>query len=268
MSDDKYPKLSVIMSVFNDEKYLPDAIESIIGQTFKDFEFIICNDCSKDDSYKIISKYKKMDNRIKIINNDKNIGLAASLNKCLALAKGEYIARMDSDDISLPNRFKEEVNFLEKNSEYSVISTQAYYIDENGNQIGASKIKSGKVDFEASIKASGVMHPTVMMRKEVLDDVNGYTVNKNTQRAEDYDLWCKITEKGNLLYVMDSFLFKYRVDLEGIKKRKYKYRIQESKIKYYWFKRSESSIQNIVYCIKPLIIGLIPKKIVLKFKYR
>ena len=106
-------KVSVIMGVFNSEKTLVTAIESVLSQTYRNWEFIICDDGSSDGSSQILAEYQQRNSRIRVLRNENNIGLAASLNRCLAFVNGEYIARMDSDDISLPDRFKRQVDYLE-----------------------------------------------------------------------------------------------------------------------------------------------------------
>ena len=125
----KNPKVAVLMSVYNGEKYLREAINSILSQTFNDFEFLIINDGSTDGTADILKSYT--DSRIKIINNEKNIGLTKSLNKGLKIAKGEYIARQDADDISMPERLKEEVAFLEIHKDYAVVGTFVKILNEN-----------------------------------------------------------------------------------------------------------------------------------------
>ena len=127
------PIISVIMGVYNDSIFLEEAIQSILNQTFSDFEFIICNDCSTESKVEdILKKYAKIDNRIIIINNQVNSGLAKSLNKCLSIAKGKYIARMDSDDRSLPNRFEVEKNLLDNHKSVAVCGSQTFYIKNEG----------------------------------------------------------------------------------------------------------------------------------------
>ncbi|MDD4353774.1 MAG: glycosyltransferase family A protein, partial [Candidatus Nanoarchaeia archaeon] len=137
----KNHRISVIMSAYNTERYIAEAIESILNQTFKDFEFIIIDDGSTDDSLKIIKRYVKKDRRIKLIHNKKNIGLTKSLNKGLKIAKGQYIARMDADDISLPQRFQIQYDFLEKNKDIFLIGTTAFLIDDKGDRLGRAHIK-------------------------------------------------------------------------------------------------------------------------------
>lgn len=262
------PKISVIMGVYNDSRYLSESICSVLNQSFKDFELIICNDCSTDPLVKsILNEFKEKDDRIKIIENNTNLGLAASLNKCIEIASGKYIARMDSDDRCLPLRFEKQYEFLEKNTEISVVGSLVYYINKNGDRYRKSTINTYKeFGFEDAVKSSCVMHPTVMMRKEKLLSVDGYTVNELTRRAEDYDLWCKLTKKGNKIANLNQILFEYREDVDSFKKRKYKYRIQEAKLKFFWLKQSNKNISKYIYAIKPLIIGLIPKTMIKKIK--
>lgn len=262
LENEKQPLISVIMGVYNDKKFLSKSIDSILNQTYKNFEFIICDDCSNDGSWNILKKYEAKDERIKIIKNEKNLGLASSLNKCIKISKGNYIARMDSDDISIKDRFQKQIEYLENNPEISVIGTNVYYIDNSDHRYSKSENKTLKeISFQDTVKQTMLVHPSVMMRKQVLLDVGGYTVNDLTKRAEDYDLWCKMKEKHYKLQNIVDYLLEYREDISGIKKRKYSYRIQESKLKRYWIKRAKMPCKYYIYAIKPLIVGLIPKTI-------
>lgn len=260
------PLISVIMSVYNDEIYLSDCIESILNQTYKNFEFIICNDCSHDNSAYIINKYKKIDSRIIFIENDINMGLAASLNRCISIANGEFLARMDSDDISLPTRFEREIEFLLSNKEYDVVACKCNIIDESNKIYKQMLIHNGEVTLLDGVKKVQIAHPTVLMRTNSVKEVGGYTVNKLTTRAEDYDLWCKLLISNHRLYGLNEILFNYREGLNGLKKRKYKFRIQEAKIKFYWMKKTHSPFYIYIYAIKPLIVGLLPTSIIKQIK--
>lgn len=126
------PEVSVIMGVFNSAKKVGVAIESILNQTFTDFEFIICDDASTDNTYETIKEYAGKDKRIKLLKNEKNLGLAGTLNICLESARGKYIARMDDDDFSHPQRFEKQIKFLDENPEYAIVGTSKNYFDENG----------------------------------------------------------------------------------------------------------------------------------------
>jgi len=188
------PLVSVVMSVYNGEKYLKDAIESILNQTYKKIEFIIIDDGSTDKSLKIIESYK--DKRIKLIKNDGNKGLIYSLNKGLKLSLGKYIARMDADDISLNNRFELQLKYMEENSNTAVLGTQFYFFYEN-NKIIKKKYGSNMTTEEIKAKLffeNAVAHPTVFMRKDILEK-NEYTYNYLHRGVEDYGLWNLISQK-------------------------------------------------------------------------
>lgn len=206
----KNPKISVIMSVYNGERYLREAIESILNQTFTDFEFIIVNDGSTDSSLEIIQSYD--DERIKIINNEKNIGLTKSLNKALKVARGEYIARQDADDISLPNRFEEQIKYLERHPEVALLGTNIYKIDENGKIIG-KYIVLAKPSIKDLFNGNQFNHGSVMFKKEVIDELGGY--NELFKYAQDYELWLRIAKHYNIRNVT-QILYKLRSHDENI----------------------------------------------------
>ncbi len=200
----KNPKMSVVMSVYNGQKYLREAIESILSQTFTDFEFIIVNDGSTDSSVEIIQSYP--DKRIRLINNERNIGLTKSLNKALKLAGGEYIARQDADDISLPNRFEEQIKYFEKHPETVLLGTSFYRIGRDGEVIGkriALANPGNKLRQENQF-----MHGSVMFRKEVIDNLGGY--NESIRYSQDYELWLRIAkhyQTRNLTKVLYQFRY-------------------------------------------------------------
>lgn len=198
------PKISVIMSVYNGEKYLREAIESILNQTFTDFEFIIVNDGSTDGSLEIIQSYD--DKRIKIINNEKNIGLTKSLNKALKVARGEYIARQDADDVSLPNRFEKQIKYLEKHPEVALLGTSVYLIDEKGKIIG-KRMALAKPTFKELCKGNRFSHGSVMFEKAVITELGGY--NELLRYVQDYELWLRIA-KSYEIRNLTQVLYKWR----------------------------------------------------------
>jgi glycosyltransferase involved in cell wall biosynthesis len=189
------PLISVVMPVYNGEKYLLDAIESILTQTFTDFEFIIIDDGSTDHSLEIIESYAKRDQRIKIVINKGNLGLAKSLNIGIGISRGEYIARMDADDISLPGRFTAQVQFLQANPSMDVVGSWAEVIDENGHPVGIA------MRYPASSLACcwnaffnpPVAHPAVMLRRTVFADGDLYDGSRVA--IEDYELWSRLNLK-------------------------------------------------------------------------
>jgi glycosyltransferase involved in cell wall biosynthesis len=183
-------KVSVIMGAFNEVATIGKAIESIINQTYLCWEFIIVDDCSTDGTIEIITSYCEKDSRIKVYKNNRNIGLAESLNKAINYASGIYIARMDADDISLPNRFDEQVKTLDSNSKLMVVGTAAYYIERNNIKKKLVRMPEYHRDLLRLIfKMSPFIHPSVMMRREFVSLTNGY--NAQLRRAQDYDLWLR-----------------------------------------------------------------------------
>ena len=257
------PKVSVVMGVYNGEKYLSEAIESILNQTFMDFEFIICDDGSSDRSAQIIENYAKRDKRILFLKNNVNTGLAATLNRCIEISKGEYIARMDCDDLSIKDRFEKQVQYLDHHKEIDIVGGAVYLFDEKGIYgLRRNKSKFNKVEV---FKRSFFIHPTVMMRKNMFLSVNGYTVSKQTYRTEDYDLWCKICYYGFRVTNIDDVLLYYREDRNAYRRRKFRYCIDEMYIRYKWYKELEIPKYYFPYIIKPLVAGLIPKRMMEKY---
>lgn len=201
----KTPKLSVVMSVHNGEKFLKEAIVSILNQTFTDFEFIIIDDGSIDNSKKIIEDFD--DKRIKLISR-KNKGLTVSLNEGLNLARGEYIARMDTDDISHPRRFETQINFLDKNPKICLCGTWAKMIDKNGNEIGEYKTPVNSKEIRRGIFwHNPFIHSSIMIRRKTLNKVGGY--NEKYKTAQDYELWSRLVPKYQTAN-LPEFLLKYR----------------------------------------------------------
>ena len=194
------PTISVVMSVYNAEQTLADSINSIINQTYQNFEFIIIDDGSTDTSLEIITSFSMKDDRIHLIINERNLGVAASLNKGIKVARGKFIARMDADDISLPKRFESQISFLENHTEVGVLGTA---INEKLlSHRGESRVRSfeqnnDQIQWRLLFRCA-LFHPTVMARRHLFNE-NLY--NPDYLVAQDYDLWTRlapITEFANL----------------------------------------------------------------------
>jgi glycosyltransferase involved in cell wall biosynthesis len=211
MKKSKSPKVSVVMSVYNGEKYLKEAIDSILNQTFKDFEFIIINDGSTDNSLKIIKSYK--DPSIILISR-KNKGLVDSLNEGIKKAKGEYIARMDADDISLKERFKKQVEFLDKNTEVGLVGTSMKIIDDNGSVKRIQYVLCGDCELKSElILRCPYVHGSTMIRRNALPPSEIY--RKKYWPAEDYDLWLRLAINTKISNLCEP-LYHYRENNLGI----------------------------------------------------
>lgn len=252
-------KVSVIMGIYNsDRNKLSQAIDSILNQTFDDFEFIICDDGSTND---IVNYLKKnyTDYRLKIIQNNKNSGLAYSLNHCLNEARGGYIARMDDDDISERTRLEKQVMFLDNHPEYGIVGTAIWLSDDSG--VWGEKFFSEKPCKEDLLFGVVHAHPTIMVRKEVYDSVGGYRSIPKTRRTEDYDLYLRIYATGVKGYNLQEKLFYYTQSMQTLGKRKFKHRIDEVSVRFEGFKKLGLMPKGLLYCLKPILSGLVPNGI-------
>ena len=218
----KNPKVTVLMSVYNGDKYLNEAIDSILGQTFKDFEFLIINDGSTDKTGEIFESYN--DSRIKIINNDKNIGLTKSLNKGLMLARGEYIARQDADDISMPERLEKEVEFLEQNKNVGLLGTYYFLINEKGKVLHTIKVLTESEEInEKLLEGNQFGHGSIMFRRDCVDIIGAY--REEFKFAQDFDFYLRIAEAYDVANIPEP-LYKWRINLKSISVTK---KIQQDK---------------------------------------
>lgn len=208
------PAISVVMPVYNSEKYLSEAIESILNQTFSDFEFIIVNDGSTDSSLSIIESYMAKDDRIVLISRE-NKGLPASLNEGIAIAKGKYIARMDADDISLPRRFKKQYDFMESHQEVGVCGTFAYFFHKKPSKKQIIRHPQDHASLIVRLLFSVCfIHPTVLMRKSVLDEMD-YVYDISFKNSQDYELWSRLVDKTQFYNLQEPLLY-YRDSDDGI----------------------------------------------------
>ncbi len=211
MKNIENPKITVLLSVFNDEKYIKQSINSILSQTFTDFELLIIDDCSTDNTTDILKVYK--DPRIKIIINNKNIGITKSLNKGLKIARGEYIARHDSDDISYPDRLKKQFNFLERNKSYVMVGSHTNVIDESSNHIEYWNDERTSEEIFYTLSYTNILtSSSIMFCKKILDVSGDY--NETYDHTEDYELWYRISRKGKI-YVIPENLVKWRKTKSG-----------------------------------------------------
>lgn len=249
-------KVSFIMGIYNCEKTLQASIDSIIRQTYTNWELIMCDDASKDNTYNIAIEYASKYQNITVIKNDTNQGLNYTLNRCLKYAKGEYIARQDGDDISMPERLEKQVKFLDENPEYALISSWMTHFDENGEWgIWKQPERPDKMDF---LSRPPFCHAAAVIRKSVFDEVQGYSINKFLLRVEDYNLWFKIYAKGYKGYNLQEALYKMRDDRSAFLRRKYKYRINEAYVKIDGFKKLKIPFRYYIYVARPLLVGVLP----------
>lgn len=204
------PTISVLMSVYNEPiDWIKQSIDSILMQTFSDFEFIIIND--KPDRFELaefLEEESRKDSRIKVHTNSENIGLPASLNKGISISKGRYIARMDADDISLTNRLKEQIIFMETNPAIGICGTYVRTIDENGNIAKRFwQMHTPESLRDAIISYCPFVHPTVIARREIFEK---YRYDENCRVAQDWNLWLRVVEDVNFANIPEILLY-YRI---------------------------------------------------------
>jgi glycosyltransferase involved in cell wall biosynthesis len=216
------------MAVYNGGSYLTAAIESILQQTWQDFEFIIINDGSTDDSEKIIQNYANIDSRIRMISRE-NLGLVASLNEGIAIAQSDLIARMDADDISLPERLSFQYEFMVEHKDVVCVGADPIIIDEDGDELTRLFTPPDDAKIQEMLLSGHcpIEHPTVMFRRYAANSVGNY--RKEYETAEDFDLWLRMGEVGKLANISIPLL-KYRYlntsvsaknqVLQGLKTRK------------------------------------------------
>jgi glycosyltransferase EpsE len=250
--------VSVIMGIYNCEDTLGESIECIINQTYKNWELIMCDNGSEDNTISIAENYSRQyPDKIFLIKNKKNLGLNISLNNCLKFAKGKYIARMDGDDLCSPNRLEKEVNFLEEHLEYDIVSTNMIYFDEQG--VFGRSYSNKNPQVKDIIKGTPFCHAPCMVRKHAYDAVDGYSVDKKLLRVEDYHLWIKMYANGYRGYNIQETLYQMRDDRNAIKRRKFKYRINEAYVKLVAVKLLNLPKWYLIYSLGPIIVGMIPE---------
>lgn len=260
-------KISVLMGTYNEKRALAAAaIDSILKQTYQEFEFLICDDGSEKEFYRWLYNYCKKDERIKLLRNKKNRGLAVALNRCLYSAVGSYIARMDADDVSAEKRLEKQIAFLHQHKEYALVGCNAQLIDRNG--VWGERRLQKIPDRRAFLHTSPFIHPSIMMRREVLEKIHGYSESIMALRVEDYEMFMRLYAAGYQGYNIQENLFLYREDRGSFGKRKYRYRLNECMIRYQGFRSLKIRKGNFRYIVKPLLAGLIPAGILRKMHIR
>ncbi len=198
------PKISVVMSVYNGERYLSEAIKSIQHQSFNNFEFIIVNDASNDTTAEILNQID--DPRVRVFTNQQNLGLTRSLNKALKHCRGEYIARMDADDLSHPLRFEKQLSFLERHPSHALVGSSYYMVNETGTTVSLVGVLTESAQIKTGLKDQNWFgHGSVMMRKSALDMAGGY--DEEFRYAQDYDLWLRLSELYDVANIQEPLYF-------------------------------------------------------------
>ena len=250
-------KISVLMGIYNCADTLGDAIGCILAQTVTDWELILCDDGSRDHTYAVAESYrKKYPDQIILLKNEKNMGLNHTLNHCLAHAKGEFIARMDGDDLCSPDRFEKELEALEKHPQMAVVSTNMTYFDETGTWGQCSMAPFP--EKEQFVYGTPFCHAPCMARRAAVCSVGGYTDDPKFLRVEDYDLWVKLYAAGYRGMNLQEPLYQMRDDRNAFSRRKFKYRINEARVISKAVRLLKLPCRNYLRVLKPILVGLLP----------
>jgi glycosyltransferase EpsE len=260
-------KVSVIMSVYNCAETLPQAIESIIAQTYENWELILCDDASTDKTREIASRYASMySEKIILVQNEKNMKLSYSLNRCLERCSGKYVARMDADDKCEPNRLEKQVAFLESHKEYALVGTSMRIFDGKQYQ-GVREYKACPDKYDMLFNPC-FAHATIMTYKKVYEDLGGYAVCKRTERGQDYDLWFRFFAKGYRGYNLSEPLYIVTEDEACYKRKKFKYRLYSCITALKGYRLVGIKKRYYIFAFKSLVAGVIPSKVLKKMHKR
>lgn len=251
--------VSILMSVYNGAQTLRKAIDSIIDQTYTNFEFIICDDASTDETWKILQEYKDKDSRIHIFQNPINKGLAASLNACLTQAVGNYIARQDADDISKPERLEHTLKFLIEN-ECPYVGCGVFVFDETG--VWNRRMFPQKISCHMIAKCNPFFHPTMIFQRNAILAVNGYRSVTETRRVEDYDLVMRLAAKGIIGENLQEYLYYVYEPPEAYFRHTRITRLYEIKVKWYGLHKMKAPLWDYIYLLRPLIMCFVPFRMI------
>lgn len=209
MNELKIPEISVIMSVYNGETYLREAIESVINQTFHNWELVIINDCSTDATGEILAEFSSKDERIKVYTNEVNLKLPTSLNKAISLCSGKYIARMDADDICIPDRFEKQYKFMEENKDVALSSCRFMTVKNGVYMSGGAGGRCDNDTLKAMLLVTNpILHPGVIAKAEVMKKFNYDT---SLTCTEDLELWTRMAMEKQKMEIIPECLLIYRL---------------------------------------------------------
>ena len=251
--------ISVLMGIYNCAGTLEEAVACIREQTYPNWELFLCDDGSTDDTFDVAKRLADEDKRIQVLRHDRNLGLSAALNTCLAEATGEFIARMDGDDLCTSDRFEKQLAFLHDNPDYDIVSSAMDCFDENG--IWGTVRNPAKPTKREVVQSSPICHAPAMMTANALRAVGGYTVGKCVLRVEDVDLWIKLYAAGYRCANLQEPLYLMRNDQKAVRRRKYAYRINETIVRFRGATKLQLGGIDHLMALRPLLVGLIPGRL-------
>lgn len=260
------PEISVIMTVFNagDGLDLRLAIESILSQTFDDFELLVCDDGSTDSTFKTLLDLRETDERIRIFRNQSNMKAAYGRNRCISESTGRYVAIMDADDYSHKDRLKQQWEFLEQHPQCDFVGASADLYDHSGLWGHRSYIEVPRA--EDFLFVLPFVHASMMFRKTSIESVGNYDSSRNVVRSEDYDLLMRLYAFGKQGVNLQETLYYIKEDEASLRRRRYRYRLNEAIVRYRGFKALGLMPRGFIYVFKPLVVGLLPRLILKQLK--
>ena len=254
MSDQ--PLVSFILGVYNTKSFddLKRSMDNMLNQTYGNIEVVVCDDCSTNGTYEFLLENYGDDERVVLLRNETNLKLGRTLNRCLEVARGVYIARQDDDDYSAPDRIEQQLAILESHPEYALVSTELAKFDKDGvwHTVHLKECPD-KRDF---CRYSQHAHPSTLFRAETLRAVGGYRIAKETARAEDYDLFMRIYAAGMRGYNIKQALYYYNYPRRNKRKLPYRYKYYEAVVRAKGFRAMRLPLGCYIHVLRPLVAGL------------
>ena len=255
MPDCGHGLVSVLMSVYNGASTLEKAAASILAQTYRNLELILCDDASTDGTWRIMQRIAASDARVTIFQNETNLGLGASLNRCLSRAQGEYIARQDADDLSDPDRIERTLDFLlSSGAPYAACGVRVF--DDSG--VWSTRQFPQKITKHIIAQKNPFFHPTMIFRRAVIESVNGYRAAPETRRTEDYDLVMRLAAAGEIGENLQAILYSVYEPQEAYLRHNAKTRLYEVRVRARGLRAMGSPASDYIYLVKPLIMACVP----------
>ena len=255
--------VSVLMSVYNGAPTLEKAAASVLAQTYRNLELILCDDASTDDTWRIMQRIAAQDARVTVFQNKTNRGLGASLNGCLSRAGGEYIARQDADYVSDPDRIERTMDFLlSSGAPYAACGVRVF--DDGG--VWSTRQYPQKITKHIIAQKNPFFHPTMVFRRAVLEGVGGYSETPETRRTEDYDLVMRLAAEGVIGENLPEILYSVYEPKEAYLRHNAKTRLCEVRVRARGLRAMGSPASDYIYLVKPLIMACVPRGLMRSLK--
>lgn len=255
--------ISVIMGVYNAADTVCISLAAIKQQSINDIELIVCDDCSTDGTWEILTSAKREFNISVLLRNEVNKGLAYSLNRCIEHSHGEFIARMDADDWCEPERLEKQMIFLNEHNDFDLVGTQCLFVDDDGKKYEFKK----PVIPDANVLplSNPFVHPTVMIRRSSFDKLGGYTVSKKTRRCEDLELWYRFFYLGFKGYNLQEYLYYKKRGKDSYRRRKFRYGIDMFIIHIRGMRKLHMKWYKYFLALKPIISSMVPRRVMILY---